>query len=421
MKVLWFLPIPPAAEFLRHNMQPRGTGFWIHSLLNQIEESNGIQLSIAYLSDALSIGYTYGKTAYYPILNYKARRLISLIPHLERHCISILHQKAKKLIHNLKPDIIHVHGTESPFSYLPPSYRSGIPLVISIQGLWDLYAKHVYGGRSSFNILKMQSLREVAGGLQLLRLQKRYYSLGKFEHIALKDANGIIGRTTWDKSYAWSVAPKTAYFHVDEIMRKPFYIARWKFNNCIKHRVYTSGRLTLLKGIHTILHAIHILKNDYPDITLHIAGNKTPTAEFRYFSRLVNNLNLPDNVKFTGWIDANAITKELLASHVYANPSFIENGCNALQEAMLMGLPCVAPFTGGIATTIEHRKTGLMFPYGDSIMLAYRIKELFENRNLAENLGCQAQIRAYNRHAPRKITQDLLNVYCSVAHKTPSF
>lgn len=89
-------------------------------------------------------------------------------------------------------------------------------------------------------------------------------------------------------------------------------------------------------------------------------GDTTPSCEYRYLLRYVRKSGLSDTVRFTGWISGPKIVKELQSAHVYANAIFIENGCNTLQEAMLMAVPCVTGFVGGIATTLEHRKTGLM-------------------------------------------------------------
>ena len=102
---------------------------------------------------------------------------------------------------------------------------------------------------------------------------------------------------------------------------------------------------------------------------------------------------------------------QLQLANCYVMPSFIENGCNALQEAMLVGVPAVATFTGGIPTTIDSERTGLTFPTGDSALLAWQISRIFQDGSLASRLGENARSTALERHDPARVEAELLNAY----------
>jgi glycosyltransferase involved in cell wall biosynthesis len=81
---------------------------------------------------------------------------------------------------------------------------------------------------------------------------------------------------------------------------------------------------------------------------------------------------------------------------------------------MLLGMPIIATFAGGIPTTVENKKEGLLVQDGDPYALAGAILELKENSNYANELGNNARAKAMCRHNPDKIVNKLLNIYSSI-------
>jgi glycosyltransferase involved in cell wall biosynthesis len=77
----------------------------------------------------------------------------------------------------------------------------------------------------------------------------------------------------------------------------------------------------------------------------------------------------------------------------------------------LIGMPVISTYTGGVPSLIEEGKTGLFFPTGDAPMLAARIREVFENDNLASHLGEHSRKTASVRHDPDAIIGQILEVY----------
>ena len=96
-------------------------------------------------------------------------------------------------------------------------------------------------------------------------------------------------------------------------------------------------------------------------------------------------------------------------------PSFVENSCNALQEAMLVGMPCVASLSGGLLTLVETGRTGLAFPAGDAALLAWNIRKLFQDSALAARLGAEARLVARRRHDPEQVEGQLMRAYEELA------
>ena len=415
MKVLWFIPIMPKVALDRQSSQTTGTGFWIHYLIDELARRGDIELAVAYRYKGTAEVFEHNGVKYFSIPDRWSRRYIDLCGPISQYMDRQLLKKAAEIVRIFSPDIIHVHGTESIFGLLKVCNLIDVPLVLSMQGLMMPCANFAWGDKTFWDLIPLQGFREAAGGFSLLRMRRSFLARGRRERKILRSMDAVIGRTAWDRSYVWSVAPEAKYFHVDDLMRPEFFESQWELKNCQRYRIYTSGRLTFSKGMHIFLAAMGLLKREYPNLDVSIAGHNAPTCEYRYLLHQISKLGLSEVVHFTGWIPGPQIVKELQRAHVYGNSSFIENGCNALQEAMLMAVPCVAGFVGGMSTTLEHRKTGLMYPRGNAFMLADRIRELFENEELSVSLGQAAQARARVRHNPDRIIRDLMASYQTVA------
>jgi glycosyltransferase involved in cell wall biosynthesis len=166
--------------------------------------------------------------------------------------------------------------------------------------------------------------------------------------------------------------------------------------------------------MHVFLEAMAILKREYPDLRIRIAGKRSNSPESKALDRQLSRLGLTEATTFLGWLDGEQVARELENARCYVNTSFIENSCNALQEAMLVGCPCVASFSGGTPTILEHKKTGLMVPPGCSHVFADAVKQLLENDALCESLGAAARQVAVRRNDPQRIVADLINAYRAV-------
>ena len=338
LKILWFIHIIPKAFYDRNGTITTGTGFWIHSLIDELSKRTDIDLSVAFPYNGKTQHFIHNGVNYYSIPYYYNRylRFFSPIVFLF-HKLSLIF--ARDLIQELKPDLIHIHGTESIFGLLKVKNLTNLPVIISIQGIMSQCSKYAWGDLCFSDLIPMQGLREFAGGFSLLHLKKHFKRSGDRERYILSSADAFLGRSSWDKSYCWSISPQKKYYHVDEIIRPEFFKTSWDILKCQRFRVFTSGRLSFAKGIHVFLEAMFLLKKEFPNLDVHIAGGTAPTCEYKYLRKLIEKYSLSDTVTFTGWLPASELVEELKKAHVYANSSFIENGCN-VQEAMVLITMC---------------------------------------------------------------------------------
>jgi glycosyltransferase involved in cell wall biosynthesis len=144
------------------------------------------------------------------------------------------------------------------------------------------------------------------------------------------------------------------------------------------------GRLAREKGVETLLRALAAARHDV-QARLRVIGDGPlrPSLE-----RLTAGLALGDVVEFTGWLPHEQIEMRLADAWALVAPSLWAEplGLTAL-EAVVRGIPVVASATGGLAETVEHGVTGLLFPNGDVGALAACLVDVASRRAFPDGLA----------------------------------
>lgn len=408
MKVLWITNIlfPEAEEILTGNGVHKSSGGWMigaaEALLTNIE----VELYVATVSRLVTELKTLnGKSITYYVIPYgKGNEKINkaYIPYW-------------KLINdNIKPDIVHIHGTEYSHGYSYILACGNDNVVVSIQGLVSACAQYYYCGMSLRDIIYNISLRDIVKRTHLL-VHKAYQNRAKCEIMLLRSVNHVIGRTSWDKARTWSINSKAKYHFCNEILRTEFYTGNeWSIQNCDLHSIFFSQAGYPIKGLHQVLKAIKIVREHYPDAKLRIAGNDIVNVKFwqlssyaKYIRSLIKSLSLEDCVTFTGRLSAIQMKEEYLKCNVFVSASSIENSSNSLGEAQILGVPCVASYVGGIPDMMSESQEYL-YRYEEVESLAYIICKVFDDYNVTIK---EAMRRAQYRHDSIKNTQNLLGIY----------
>jgi glycosyltransferase involved in cell wall biosynthesis len=123
---------------------------------------------------------------------------------------------------------------------------------------------------------------------------------------------------------------------------------------------------------------------------------------------------LDECVTFTGPVDAEMLASHLKNVHAFVSSSWLENSSNSVAEAMLVGTPCVVPFTGGLTTLVSPGETGIMYPPGDSALLAAAVSRVFDDDAVAVRLSSAAKRVALRRHDPRRNVARQSEIYQEV-------
>jgi len=408
MKVLWFSLSPGLSDgYLNDNY--KGIG-WVKSLEKNIQDK--VELSIAFYHDKDVAPFKLGATHYFPVKRYKhgsfskaKRRLLNGIEDASDVNLFV------EIVNQVKPDLIHIHGTEGPFG-LVQKYTD-VPAVVSIQGTIIVYRHKFFSAISYFSTLKYSRIKSFLLSRSFVNVFSQFTKMAAREQEIYKHSKHFIGRTAWDRRVTKVLAPAARYFHNDEILRDSFYKQTW--NNKLDGRLmlFTTNGPNLYKGIETLLECAGLLDLNGIDFEWHVAGLKASDEIVHIAARSIGK-QISKNIKLLGSIDEETLIRELQQSHIYIATSHIENSPNSLCEAQILGLPCIATHAGGTNSLLEDGKQGILIQDGDPYSMAGAIMEMKNDYEKAVSLGENSRKRALKRHDPQKITADLLEIYKTI-------
>ncbi|PWM75809.1 MAG: glycosyl transferase family 1 [Bacillota bacterium] len=341
----------------------------------------------------------------------------------ERNC----EKQIENVILEEHPDMIHIWGTEYKHGrnavHIAEKLNCIDHVVINIQGLISECANY-YTTHLPARVVRRFTLRDFLKRDNIRINARRYVRRGKEEIKALRKVKQVIGRTDWDQACMYAINPAAKYYFCNATLRNVFYKRKWSLEHCERHSVFVSQSNYPIKGVHFLLEAVAILKKEYPDIKIYTTGRSAIGLSFKerllqtsygkYLTELIKKYSLEKNIRFLGTLDEEEMCEQYLNTHVFVSSSSIENESNALGEAMLLGVPSVASYVGGVTNEIEHKKEGLLYPYDEPKVLAYYIKKIFDDDALALRFSESARKRAAETYDAENNYQTLISIYRNV-------
>jgi glycosyltransferase involved in cell wall biosynthesis len=417
MKVLWFALTPcNGANYMGNKGVVAG---WLSSLENEIKKNVDIELSVCFINSVAVDNFVYEGVNYFPV-NRKwdgsfFKKLVKIwkwgSPFLDRDLIDDL----VSIVDQVKPDIVHIHGTEECFGLIQDKIT--VPTVISIQGLLAPYREKLFSGIPYIDIKKNESFYEF---LTFKDIQHRVITFDrtvKREICILKNAKHIIGRTAWDKRVTRVLAPNSKYYLGNEVLRGSFYTKKWdkeSFNKRLTIITTMSGGV--YKGLETVLKTAQLLmalEVNFEWVVVGLSGKEN-------FPNLVKNYLKDDydknSIRFVGLMNDEDLAVELCKSDIFCQVSHIENSPNSLCEAMLVGMPIIASFVGGTDSILAHEMEGILVQDGDPYSYAGTIIELGNDFERSKHIAFLARERALARHKPSFIANEYIDIYQNILY-----
>lgn len=418
MRVLWILNmlLPEAEAQLSGNGEIKSSGGWLHAMANAIvNTTEDVELYTAAASQRVA-----------KLVEIRVDRVTHYVfPNIGN---DYTYEKKyeeywKTIIKKVRPDVVHIHGTECAHSLSCLRIFPNLNYVVSIQGLVTEIAKHYCDGLDYKTILRNITFRDICRK-SILGDKKSFNRRGYNEITILKTVKHVIGRTTWDKAVVESINPDVIYHIGNESLREEFYSGCWEYEKCNKHSIFLSQVNTPYKGFHQLLKALPIVIQHFPDVTIRIAGDDVTKSTGDWKDRLklnnygsvllsmIHDYSLKDKIAFLGRINAKEMKNELLKANVFISCSSIENSPNSLGEAQLLGVPCIASYVGGVPDMVPNDNCGKLYRFDDYQLLAYYIVDVFDKSNSFDNTIMKKTAR--ERHDRNNNVKDLLSVYHTV-------
>lgn len=417
MRILWTVNVIPAALAEALELPAEVLGGWIEAMAAELSREESIELAIACKTDSeKSFRIVLDGITYYS-LNYS-----------RQNTKKNLKMRCETIISEFKPDLIHIEGTEFKHAgaMLEAGEETGVPTVVSLQGI--LNGQYDYQcGHLPIDDMMWQWKNAIAAWLLHLRKTRWYRQRMGPERELFIRAKNFIGRTEWDHAHTYFFNPKARYYACSRNLREPFYHIHWDIDRMERHSVYIGNGYYALKGLHFAVQAAALLCREYPDIKLYVAGTPPYSEHDRrsfikrgygtYLRRLIMDLDMQDHVIFTGSLQAQEVAERLSRVNAYLLCSVAENSPNTLGEAMMVGTPCIASYVGGVLDMATDGEEALIYRDDDPVMLAWKIKELFENNQLAVSLSEKAKKRARLTHDREQNAAQLVRIYHSILER----
>lgn len=161
-------------------------------------------------------------------------------------------------------------------------------------------------------------------------------------------------------------------------------------------RLVCVGRLCEQKGQLILLAAAAKLKQQGIDLQLVLAGDGEMRPEIE---RRIDELNLRENVRITGWISSGQVREEILKSRAMVLPSFAEGLPVVVMEAMALKRPVISTYIAGMPELVTPGVNGFLCPAGDVNALAMHMETCLKaDEKTLRELGHNAQRAVLEQH-----------------------
>ena len=391
MKIVWL------AQYNVSTLQPelklnrvvvQHSSSWIHSLSEILALNKEVQLHIITHSQLIDETQVIKKNGIcFHVIKYSfpftKKGFPNYFPYDKLTGYHHFTKIARKIIDEIKPDIIHVHGTEG--GYFNPTSKTNVPCIISIQGIISKY-------------IKIEPT--LAGFLQI-----------PYERRAIRNSRYFGCRTNFDYDFVRRINKNAVIFDLPEAMNIVFYKHQWKRPS--KLSLLFVGSVNKRKGIEDLIHSLVKLKSIFPSILLKVIGSGM-REYFDYLNEFIKKHDLNENIVWLGSKLPGEVALELSQSSFFVLPSLMDNSPNCLAEAMAVGVPSIATRVGGIPSMVKDHIDGMLFDKHDVDGLVNIIQRLANDTELQNELSKNARAKAFERNYPPNVADKYMEVYKSL-------
>jgi colanic acid/amylovoran biosynthesis glycosyltransferase len=169
-------------------------------------------------------------------------------------------------------------------------------------------------------------------------------------------------------------------------------------------RIFSCGRLNLVKGHKYLLQTILILQQRGIAVKLQIAGEDEQGGNgyHKLLQELIDEKGLSESVELLGAVSEARIRQGLEAAHVFALASLNEGVPVAVMEAMAMEVPVVVTAVGGNAELIDNGVDGSMVEPENPESLANMIEKVIKDSDLAIALSQAARQKTIQKFSHKR-------------------
>lgn len=318
----------------------------------------------------------------------------------------------EKALDDFKPDIVHLNNFQRQLSasIIKPIKKRNIPIVFTAHDLQAIcpaivmldskrqICEKCLNGKY-LNCVKNRCVKNSGLKSILGTVEAKYYKLKK---IYINKIDKII---TPSEFYKFKLIQDGIPENNIEAIHN--FIDMDNYNVEVEDDGYAFyfGRLIKEKGIFTLLEAFKGLK----DKKLLIAGDGPDLEKIKEY---LNKNNMQENIKLLGYIDSDKVKEYVRKSRFIIVPSiWYENCPYSVLETLAIGKPIIGSNLGGIPELVKNNESGLIYTYNKPKELQEKMKTLFENKELADELGKNAKQIAKKEYSKESYYNKIINIY----------
>lgn len=201
-------------------------------------------------------------------------------------------------------------------------------------------------------------------------------------YVHTEEAKTILTKKCFISDNLVSVIPLGTYYFSDMNYYEDELINQFDLEN--KKLILSFGYIHIHKGLDYLIEACKLLKDDHPEIwrdsKVIIAGairkrkgifKGFEKRDIRYFKKLkarINELDMADQIVFTGYTEEKMVYSLFRRAHVVVLPYTNTEQSGVLNQAIAAGTPVIASAIGGLEETL--RDVGILVQPKDSKCLA---------------------------------------------------
>lgn len=334
---------------------------------------------------------------------------ISKLYHYRKSIINLY----DKYMADNNPDLIIVHSSSAIFGLKSRLEKLNIPILYYFHSPWHLEYESLNKSneeerlpflRSKMvailsKLRKAHELKNLKLASTIITLSKSMQSIMVQEHPLVNSKSlmvnpgGANGDIFWPESFNDRSSTRKSLF-TGEVTDDEFIII-------------TSRRLVPRTGVDFLIQAFALLKNNpnltHKNIKLILTGSGASELELK---QLVENLNLSDDVIFTGYVSEYALAKYYRSSDLFVMPTkYLEGFGLSTVEAMASGLPVIGTNIGGTPEILSKISNDLIIDEVTPEAIANKMIDFIGKANIEEyrdkSIKCFKEFYIWDRHVER--------------------
>jgi glycosyltransferase involved in cell wall biosynthesis len=172
------------------------------------------------------------------------------------------------------------------------------------------------------------------------------------------------------------------------------------------------SRLDPIKGLDLLLPAFAKVRQQYPELTLVLAGNGDPQFAFSLRQEAIR-LGIASDILWAGFLDDKEKWMAMADADLFVLPSYSENFGIAVVEAMAHGLPVLITDRVDIHPEIDEHNAGFVTKCTPQ-SLAEALELLVVKSELRKEMGDNARRLVQEKYSLRTVGNQLVKLYENV-------